>query len=346
VFLFIDANVIVGNPLLRGRHWDAVGDAAASGTLDFYVPELAVAEAVARYRDAAKVRERALSKELRRWPPDAREQLDGAILNSRSFSSDYESLLRKRLEQMGAVITDYPDVPHSDVAKRAIRRAAPFDIEGNGYRDTLHWYSFIELLEELEPEDPFAFLLSGDKRAFGPQRQTELLAEVEALGVEWEVAFLASIAAFVVPGQFLDEDTHLDWAQGEELQAAVRDGLLAGGLPDDFTHVIADRAHFDNAQIVDVLSLSVQANRVQMERKSRDLWIGYSARAMCQVELETIEVLDEESGDYAVIRDTKSWELMVSGYAYSSGQDIENVASLRLDDIEDPAQEAEPFPHR
>jgi hypothetical protein len=342
VFLFIDANVIVGNPLLRGRHWDAVADAAASGTLDLFVPELAIAEAVARYRDAAKVRERALSKEVRRWPPTAREQLDGAISSSRRFSSDYESLLRERLEHMGAVVTDYPDVPHSDIAKRAIDRAAPFDVEGNGYRDTLHWYSFIELLEELEPEDPFAFLLSGDQKAFGPKRQTELLAEVEALGVEWDVAFLASIAAFVVPGQFLDEDAHLDWTQSKELEAAVRDALLVGGLPDDFTHVIADRAHFDNAQIVDVISLSVQANRVQMERKSRDLWISYSARASCQIELETIETLDEESGDYAVVRDARTWELMVSGSAYSAGQDIESVASLRLDDIEDPEQ----FPHR
>jgi|TARA_Y100000114_G_scaffold149716_1_gene164230 hypothetical protein len=104
VFLLLDANVIVGNPLLRGRQWDAVADAVASEALDLYVPELAVDEAVARYRDSAALREREAKKALKTWPPRSRELVQEAINASESFAAEYESLLRARLEQMGAEI--------------------------------------------------------------------------------------------------------------------------------------------------------------------------------------------------------------------------------------------------
>ena len=62
MLLFLYSSVIVSNPLLRGRQWDAVADAVVSDMLDLYVSELAIDEAVARYRDAAGLRERAATK--------------------------------------------------------------------------------------------------------------------------------------------------------------------------------------------------------------------------------------------------------------------------------------------
>lgn len=139
MFLLLDANVIVGNPLLRGRLWDAVADAVVSDALDLYVSELAVEEVSARYRDAAAVRERTLEKNLKSWPPESRALITNAIKASRDFAAGYEQLLRDRLEEMGAEVVDYPEVDHRDIARRAIARTAPFDGEGNGYRDALHW---------------------------------------------------------------------------------------------------------------------------------------------------------------------------------------------------------------
>ena len=75
-------------------------------------------------------------------------------------------------------------------------------------------------------------------------------------------------------------------------------------------------------------------NGVQIERKSRDLWINYTAQATCLVKLESVEILDEDAGDYATHRDTAVWVLDLSGNAYSSGNRIDEVASLRLDTIE------------
>lgn len=330
MFLLLDANVIVGNPLLRGRLWDAVADAVVSDALDLYVSELAVEEVSARYRDAAAVRERTLEKNLKSWPPESRALITNAIKASRDFAAGYEQLLRDRLEEMGAEVVDYPEVDHRDIARRAIARTAPFDGEGNGYRDALHWYTFVDLLLTKEPEDPYAFLMSGDKRAFGPRRHAELLAEVEELDAGWEVGFLQSISEFEVPGQFLDEDGDLGNAQESQLFAAINDALQAGGMPKDFTHVLADRASFDAAEISEVLSMDVIVDRVQIERRSGDLWINYSAQATCLIELESLEVVNENDREYATIRDSAVWNLSLSGNAYSSGEDVNEVASLRL----------------
>lgn len=332
--MLLDANVIVGNPLLRGRQWDAVADAVASEALDLYVPELAVDEAVARYRDSAALREREAKKALKTWPPRSRELVQEAINASESFAAEYESLLRARLEQMGAEIVGYPEVEHREVALRAISRSAPFDREGNGYRDALHWYVFVDLLLTCEPEDPHAFLLSADKRAFGPARRSELLAEIEKLDVEWEVKILESISDFKVPGQFLDDEGSLDYEQERQLHDAVQDAVLAGGTPKDFTHSLAAKTEFDVADVLEVLLLDVNVEGVQIERKSRDLWINYTAQATCLVKLESVEILDEDAGDYATHRDTAVWVLDLSGNAYSSGNRIDEVASLRLDTIE------------
>ena len=340
MFLLLDANIIVANPLLRGRQWDAVADAVASEALDLYVPELAIDEAVARYRDGAASREREAKKALKNWPPRSRELIQQAIEASDTFAAEYESLLRTRLEQMGAEIVDYPEVEHREIARRAISRAAPFDSEGNGYRDALHWHVFVDLLLSCEPEDPYAFLLSADKRAFGPSRHRELLADVEELGVEWDVQILASISEFVVPGQFLDEEGELEYEQEVQLRDAIQDAVLAGGTPKDFTQTLAAKTDFDAADVLEILMLDIHVERVQVERKSRDLWINYTAQATCLVKLESIEILDEDAGDYATHRDTAVWVLDLSVNAYSSGNRIEDVASLRLDAVDGETQSA------
>lgn len=162
------------------------------------------------------------------------------------------------------------------------------------------------------------------------QQSHQLFEEIESLEVGWEVQILTSIADFDVPGQFLDEEGSLDRVQERQLHDAVEGALLAGGVPNDFTHVFAEQSGFDAADISEVLTLDVHVERVQIERKSRELWINYRAEATCLVRLESVEVLDEDAGDYATNRNDAVWVLDLSGNAYSSGSSIDDVASLRL----------------
>lgn len=333
MILFVDANAIVANPLLVGRQWESIGHAAATNAVTLLVPELAIDEAVARYRRTEDVRRRALKKEIRLWPRPARDHLSEAIAASSDFSERYETLLRDRLAELNASEVAYPQIEHEEVARRAIRRAAPFDEGGNGYRDTLHWYSFLQALEEQEADDPFAFFLSGDKKAFGPRRHAELQAEVREGNSEWTVSFLPQVADFVVPGQFFDDEMELDRAQERMLVEEVSNAVLVGGYPRDFTGDLANYAHFDQATVDTVFWLTVDTTSVQMERGSRDLWVTFTAKAMCDVSFESVEVLDEEAGELAVLRDRREFTLRLQGTAYvTPGGDAE-VAGVRLDDF-------------
>jgi PIN domain len=337
VFLFVDANAIVSNPLLRGRDWDTVADAAVSEVLDVYVSELAIQEAVARYGAFARTRERELRKQISKWPPTARALLDEAAAASTAFALDYDRALRERLTQIGAFIKPYPRVSHESVALRAIRRGAPFDAEGNGYRDALHWHSFLELLEEVEPEDPIAVLLSNDKKAFGPLHQDELRREAEEVNSEWEVKFLAHISDFIVPGQFFDDEESLEQFQINHLERAIRESILAGGWPVDFSSTLARRANFDSAEVLSVQDLRLDELTVRMERRSRDLWLTFTASANCGIQFETVEIVDEEAGDYTVVQDAQVWTLKFEGSAYSEGSDIRAVSAIRLLEAESPS---------
>jgi len=330
MFLYIDANAIVGNPLLKGPQWDAVGDAVVTDVMDLYVSELTIDEAVARYRTAARAREKTLDTELRKWPRDAHPLLLEAIAVSRAFRADYERLLRDRLDGLGATTRPYGDAAHQILARRALDRLPPFDSNGNGYRDTLHWLTFVELLEELDPIDPHAYLLSSDKGAFGHTAQKRLQHEVDELGVEWNVEFLKQITDFTVPGQFLDEEGSLEQSHVIQLQQVVESAILGGGSP-DFTHYLARRVGFDDARITAVSSLNVAIDTVRVDRRTLDLWVTFTAEAVCVTDLETVEVLDD---DYSVVRDSTAWVLAMEGTAVSRGTEFSEVATLRLQSID------------
>lgn len=319
-----------------------MADAVVSEVLDLFVPELAVQETVARVQDTAAARQRGIRRELRNWPQDAREHLQAAITASERFAVEYEQLLRERLEQIGAELLAYPTVDHDVIAGRAIRRRAPFDPGGNGYRDALHWHSFLELLESQEPVDPFAYLLSADKKAFGPSRHAQLLEDVEELGTEWNVEFVSSIHDFTVPGQFLEEKGDLSHRQEQQLRSAITSALHAGGWPDDLDSALAARGGFDEARISTVEALSVDAWDVQVERRSGDLWVSFDVSATCLISFESMEIIDEDLGEYTVNRDTRRWDLSLTGTAYSQGEDLNEIASLRLDEsLNDPIDTGE-----
>lgn len=334
MFLYIEANAIVSNPLLKGPQWNAVGDAVVTDVMDLFVSELTIDEAVSRYRASATAREKALDKTVRQWPAPTRQLLIDAIAASRTFAADYETLLRERLDMLGATVLPYPDVAHKYLASRALSRQAPFDSNGNGYRDTLHWLAFVELLESMEPDDAYAYLLSDDKGAFGLTAQRHLKAEVEELGVEWEVTFLSKITDFTVPGQFTDEEGSLEPSQEAQLEQSITDAITYGGTPEDFTPHLASRAGFDEARISQIHSLTISVDSVRVERRTRDLWVTFSCEAICDTDLETMEVRDEEAGDYSVVRDGATWVLGLEGTALSHRGEFSEIAALRLTSID------------
>jgi hypothetical protein len=71
----------------------------------------------------------------------------GSVLRSGRFF-DYDTELRARLNELGAVIIPVPSVSHQVVLTRALENRRPFDADGrDGYRDVLVWHSLLDVAE-------------------------------------------------------------------------------------------------------------------------------------------------------------------------------------------------------
>jgi hypothetical protein len=209
-------------------------------------------------------------------------------------------------------------------------------INGGGYRDSLHWFTFLAALDEKWTEDATAVFLSNDGRAFGEDRQSILLAEVAALDDEWEVTFATSIEGFEVPGQFLDEDGYLDSFQRDSLRSAIRSALEEGQAAESLIPAVSRVDAFDNPTVRAVNSVEIEDERVQVERVSRGLWVTFKAIAVCEVSFLTIEFYDEDSGGYDEEIQRQSWRFSLTGAAGgpTAGSLIEAIHVLRIEDQE------------
>lgn len=87
----------------------------------------------------------------------AREAQDACMAEA----DEYAATLTHIWGLAGFQILDTAQPSHVAVARRAISRTRPFNDQGGGYRDTLHWLTLLNLAED-NPYEPFVFL-SGDR---------------------------------------------------------------------------------------------------------------------------------------------------------------------------------------
>ena len=72
----------------------------------------------------------------------------------------YEDYLRNLITKAGGTILDYPNVSHDSLVNRAINVSRPFQEKDKGYRDTLIWYSVLDLAKQNKEKVAF---ISNDK---------------------------------------------------------------------------------------------------------------------------------------------------------------------------------------
>ncbi len=154
--------------------------AAQNGELELVIPEVVVLEAVNLFRRRLEELSRSvvsahrgyrlLGVDFQAEPPDAADAV-----------TSYEAGLRTRLRDAGARTPNPPQLPHIEIAQRAIERRKPFDGKGRGYRDTLIW---LQVLEEAIG-DQVVLVTENTKDFAGDDKVTlaaELADELEGAG--------------------------------------------------------------------------------------------------------------------------------------------------------------------
>ena len=211
--IMLDANALVDDTRFEKSAWTQLTKAIEMGTTRVVVPDIAVREARRRYATGRDKMAREIRSRAQNAPTLGRDLVmqgaDAVVKDGLDY--DPAPLLRAR----GATLVPAPDIDHETVADRAIQRVPPFDKDGNGYRDTLHWFSFLELLRGgygnehvLVTNDNAFYADTGGEDRLRPH--PELMAEAaSALGIDADspeldqnVRFLRNLSELEVPHQY------------------------------------------------------------------------------------------------------------------------------------------------
>lgn len=147
MIVFVDANAIVADPSLNSEEWQHLHSAVKAGRVTVTAPEIAIEEAVERRRKIIRAIGRKLVKEAQWAPREVKKLVFEALRESRRLADVYDRTFRERWSAMGFQVAPTANPEHLEVARRAIYRKRPFNEQGNGYRDTLHWLSLKEVAQ-------------------------------------------------------------------------------------------------------------------------------------------------------------------------------------------------------
>lgn len=151
----LDATVFGADPLCSSTAWRVLAQATRAWGVRVVVPSVVFAEAVGGYQRSAG--EALIGFD--RWQTKQRarqlgfEAIAAGVGEAINAQADvFEKTLRTRLDDIGAEIVPVPTIDHAVLIGRAIARRRPCDHKGDGYRDTLNWFTVLALLADTEAE--------------------------------------------------------------------------------------------------------------------------------------------------------------------------------------------------
>jgi hypothetical protein len=224
VILILDTNAMFSRAELQGVGWGAVKNAVTEGALTVIVPRVVVAELTARTRDE-RSKLRPSTRLVHNAPSAVREAFEDAVVQVDLWAQSYDA--EAVMRGAGFTIVPTPVVDHDALSQRAIDRIAPFDTNGGGYRDALHWHSVLEQVRA-HPDEQIVFI--SDDAGFrlskaSPKLDPHLEREVDAILTTGTFDLVQSLSDFDVPGKYA----------GESMATEITDERLAELLAELFT---------------------------------------------------------------------------------------------------------------
>ncbi|WAC50544.1 PIN domain-containing protein [Frigoribacterium sp. SL97] len=236
--ILIDANALVSHARLKDAIWERMRTAISRGTLRVVVPRIAVVEAQARVRASSAALAETVRRSAVQASPEAKAHIQQGVDLIRSDAETYE--LGPQLEALGVKLLPTERVSHDELADRAVGRVRPFDSSGGGYRDTLHWFSF---MEQLSAGPAHSYVLVSNDNIFyagtkGPEMleaHADLIEEARGrLGVNADasvnVTFARNLGEVTVPGQYVGDPFEPELDEHFASQVANIERGLGGAL--------------------------------------------------------------------------------------------------------------------
>ncbi len=328
MFVVIDTNVILRDPLLRDHKWQVAKHAVEGKRLQLVLPEVVRLEAIGGFRRSHDVKISAIKRELRKSSGRAKDAAKALLQVYAEEVDQYEAVLDARLREIGFQLAAPPESPHLEVTQRAVSRIAPFDENGGGYRDTLIWLTALEQIQDSQYDD---LILISDDTVF-TNRRSELQDELSD-ECDGQLVVLKAVSALEFPGEYESGSFSIsdipieEWEVARQMSMALQDMDITRWSPPGPDHAVVQMV-----KSIDLLPDSLQVKK----RYGSDLF-EVQAEAMADVEAKVL-IIDFGYDDVDDVRELSAeWKLHVRWQATvegALGQFVdEGEATLRsLDD--------------
>jgi hypothetical protein len=165
--LVLDTNIFCADYRLQGNAFRILFEVANKIGAEIFVPQVVFEETIGKFQSTYQD----VSLKLEKATRDT-ERLLGEKLSTENTKeidkivNDYQNFLSKKLSDNNVNLLPYPQIEHKLIVARAIKRKKPFKENGDGYRDTLIWYSLLELARGNKSTIAF---VTGNSSDFGKQ---------------------------------------------------------------------------------------------------------------------------------------------------------------------------------
>lgn len=240
--MFLDANALAADYRLRSPSMRILLRRNQDDLDTVIIPTVVLAEAVStygrQYREAMTVLKKGV-RQLARLRTDLEDFGLPEQLDELGSPDGYEAWLVDRLAEHEVTFREPPKDVIPGLIRRATDRTAPFDSNGNGFRDALVWMTFLDYLVGTHPAGEVAFI-SNDLRAFWTDKglHRDLVLELQAAGIpSGQVTIYDSVPGFVTSRIADEPEVH---------------NRVVEALDEDFAQLVVDLEVLLNGQVLDI----------------------------------------------------------------------------------------------
>ena len=150
--IVLDANVIISGNYWTSRRIQELVSAAGVLGYQIHVPHVALDETIGKYSRDVADGIRSLKSALDQLSRLLRRELElpSRELDPQEISNAFRNSLIDQFSASNVNLLNYPTISHEQMVERATSRIRPFDEHGSGYRDTLVWFTVLELATQVE----------------------------------------------------------------------------------------------------------------------------------------------------------------------------------------------------
>lgn len=302
ILVIVDANILVQDPLMRDRKWEAAQAAIVAGRLRVVLPEVARREAIGGFRRNHDEKIRQVRAVLKKSSSSAKDAAAALLRIYEEEKAGYETILDACIQRIGIEVAPLADIDHAELTQRAIDRTPPFNDSGGGYRDSLIWLTALEQVEDHPFDD--LIVLSKDT-IFSKQRQALEEESLRETGASLVVA--SSLAAMEFPGEYELGEFDLSGLDisSEDIEEHIAEDLL--GM--DISRWSPPGP--DHAEVLRVGRVDLRHGAIRVKKRYGESVYEIQADAVADVDATVFVIYDGPGDEVELSQMSARWDLHI-----------------------------------